>query len=163
VRVALVLAVALVAVGSVAAAAGLIPDDVKQGLGLAGDAVPAMTPDLDKAAMQASATNPDGGTVELWTAPNSGGGTCAYLRHLDPHGRPADARGVGCEAPVDGGSATAGFSQHEGAVGGSIVLGYLGNVHLEWGDGEPVTLYGKAPAGTVEVAVTQADGTATTA
>ena len=34
---------------------------------------------------------------------------------------------------------------------------------LEWADGEPVALYGKAPQGATEVAVTHANGTVTTA
>src|SRR5262249_1576641 len=79
VRVALGLAAALVAVGSVAAAAGLIPDDVRQSLGLASDVDPALAPNVDEAVQRASAASPDGGTVELWTAPTNGGGTCAYL------------------------------------------------------------------------------------
>ena len=97
VRVAAVFAVALVAVGSVAAAAGLIPDDVRQGLGLAGDFEPSLAPNTDNAVKRATAANPDGGTVELWTAPTSGGGSCGYLRHLDASGAPTDARGVTCE------------------------------------------------------------------
>ena len=44
IRVALVFAAALVAVGSVAAAAGLIPDDVRESLGLASSFEPALAP-----------------------------------------------------------------------------------------------------------------------
>jgi hypothetical protein len=35
--------------------------------------------------------------------------------------------------------------------------------HLEWSGGGPVTLYGKAPEGATEVALTRADGTVATA
>jgi hypothetical protein len=171
VRVAVVCAAALVVVGSVAAAAGLIPDDVRQSLGLAGDFDPAFSAQTDQAVKRASAVNPAGGTVELWTAPTESGGACAYLRHLDADGTPTDDRGVSCVAPLDGGARMGGFSQSSapgaggvGTAGGGAMFASDGtSVHTEWGDGRPVTLYGKAPAGTAEIAVTAADGSVTTA
>lgn len=168
VRVALVLAAALVAVGSVAAAAGLIPDDVRQGLGLASDMDPVLAPNVDEAVKRASAATPDGGTIELWTAPTNGGGTCAYLRHLDANGNPADKRGVACQAALAGGDRVIGSAtQSGGSGGGTTMMGAGGaggmSYHLEWSSGGPVTLYGKAPEGATEVALTQANGAVTTA
>jgi hypothetical protein len=173
VRVALVFATALVAVGSVAAAAGLIPDDVQQSLGLAGGVDPAFTAQTDQAVQRASAASPDGGTIELWTAPTESGGTCAYLRHLGADGTPTDDRGVACETPVDGGARIGGFSETRVAgtggaamhgAGGGAMFGAGGtSVHAEWGEGRPTTLYGKAGAGATAVAVTTADGSVTTA
>jgi hypothetical protein len=170
VRVGLVLAAALVVVGSVAAASGLIPDDVRQSLGLANDIDPVLAPNADAAVKRASAATSDGGTVELWTAPTNGGGTCAYLRHLDPSGAPADDRGVACEASLANGgmigSATRSSGSDSGVsttIIGSNLPGIRISYHLETGAGRPVTLYGKAPAGASEIAVTDADSTVATA
>jgi hypothetical protein len=168
VRVALVFAAALVAVGSVAAAAGLIPDDVRQSLGLASSIDPVLAPNVDDAVKRASAASPDGGTVELWTAPTNGGGTCAYLRHLDGSGVPADDRGVACQAALADGGAV-GSAMRGGGPGASTVMMSAGgsadgmSYHVEWASGRPVTLYGKAPDGATEVALTHRDGTVTTA
>src|SRR4029079_17262035 len=62
--------------------------------------------------------------------------------------------------------AVKGASQSRGSnAGGSAMFGGLRGAlrgHLEWASGEPVALYGKAPQGAAEVAVTHADGTVTT-
>src|SRR5262249_55577519 len=91
-RVVLAVAVAVVAVVGTAAAAGVIPDDVRQALGLAAAHTPdtSLTPQVDQAVERTSTPTADGGTLELWTAPTTGGGTCAYLRQLDPAGTPTD-------------------------------------------------------------------------
>ena len=123
---------------------------------------------------RASVASPDGGTVELWTAPTEGEGTCAYLRHLDANGAPTDARGVSCEASLGDGEHVAGLSSTRGSrSGGGAVFSSStafaphlkegGTVHLGCGTGEPVTLYGRAPKGAVDVVVFQVDGTVTTA
>ena len=66
----------------------MIPDDVQQALGLAAahGVNAALTPRVDQAVERASAPTVDGGTLELWTARRTVGGTGAYLRHLDAAG-----------------------------------------------------------------------------
>jgi hypothetical protein len=167
VRVAVVCAAALVAVGGVAAATGLIPDDVRQSLGLVSGVDPALAPNADQAVQRASVASPDGGTVELWTAPTSGDGSCAYLRHLDASGTPTDQRSVTCDATFDNGRRGFGFSQSRASrSGGSAMFGGGPDgplsVQVEWASGEPLALYGKAPQDATEVDVTHADGTVTT-
>jgi hypothetical protein len=171
-RVALAAAIVAVAAVGVAGAAALgVPVDVTQALGLAGHGNPALAPAVDQAVKRATSSTPDGGTVELWTAPTAGGGTCAYLRRLDASGTPLDPRGVTCQnVGSDGsvvGEASGGGPGTSQTNGGSIqmndVLGGGGlDLHLQSRTGEPVMLYGKAPAGAAEVAVTLADGTTTT-
>ena len=169
VRVALVLATALVAVAGVAAATGLIPDDVRQSLGLASNFDSALAPKTDDAVKRATAANPDGGTVELWTAPTNGGGDCAYLRHLDASGTPTDARRVTCGVSLGDGRRVEGISQsvggHNGGGGSVSVGGAQGGLTalMDWSAGDPLTVYGQAPAGATEVAVEHADGTVTKA
>ena len=80
-RILLGIAVALVTAVGTAGASGMIPADVQQALGLAaaGHTDAALTPQIDQAVERASAPTADGGTVQLWTAPTNGGGTCAYV------------------------------------------------------------------------------------
>ena len=78
-RILLGIAVALVTAVGAAGATGIIPDDVQQALGLAAAHTPdaSLTPQIDQAVERTSAPTADGGTLELWTAPTTGGGTCA--------------------------------------------------------------------------------------
>src|SRR5579862_2698392 len=68
-RALLVVAVALLAAAGTAGAAGIIPDDVQQALGLAAVHTPdaALTPQIDQAVERTSAPTAGGGTLELWT------------------------------------------------------------------------------------------------
>jgi hypothetical protein len=76
-----------------AEATGMIPDDVQQALRLAAAHRPdaSLTPEIDHAVERTSAATADGGTLEVWTAPTTGGGACAYLRRLDAAGAPTDS------------------------------------------------------------------------
>ena len=104
-RILLGIAIALVAAVGTAGASGMIPADVQQALGLAAadhtDA--ALTPQIDQAVERASAPTADGGTVQLWTAPTNGGGTCAYVRQLDAAGAPTDSGPISCAVSIAGG------------------------------------------------------------
>jgi hypothetical protein len=103
-RVALAVAIAVVTIVGTAAAAGVIPDDVRQALGLASAGTPdaSLTPQIDQAVERTSTPTADGGTLELWTAPTTGGGTCAYLRQLDATGVPTDPGPVSCAVSIAG-------------------------------------------------------------
>jgi hypothetical protein len=163
--------VAAVVVGVAGAAALGVPDDVTQALGLADNSDPALAPDVADAVMRATSTTPDGGTAELWTAPTQGGGTCAYVRLLDAGGAPVHPGAVTCQnVATDGtvvhrtthvGGATSGFSAGM-TVRGSAAHGGL-DLHLQWTEGDPLTLFGQAPVGATQVFVTLDDGTTATA
>lgn len=149
-RVAAILAVSLLGAGGIASAAGLIPDDVRSTFdsvngGPNGDAARA-----DDARLRASMPATGGGTVQLWSAPTTGGGECGYLRHLGPDDKPdADrsAAGVGCATPADGSSKPATGTRLDALVDG--------------GDSQSgATIYGRAPAGATAVVIELADGTA---
>ena len=75
-----------------ATAAGIVPGDVQQALGLAAAHTPRArrAPRVAEAVERASAATAGDGTLELWTAPTTGGGTCAYLRRLDAASTPTD-------------------------------------------------------------------------
>lgn len=104
-RILLGVALALVTAVGTAGAAGIIPDDVQQALGLAAAHGPdaSLAPQIDQAVERTSASTADGGTLELWTAPTTGGGTCAYLRQLDAAGAPTDSGPISCAASIAGG------------------------------------------------------------
>jgi hypothetical protein len=168
-RVALAAAIVAVAAVAVAGAAALgVPDDVTQTLGLAGHNDPALAPAVDQAVKRATAPAPDGGTVELWTAPTAGGGTCADVRRLDASGAPLDPRGVTCQNVSAGGGTVVGQTAGTGGAGHgadlNIVSGGGGGLelHVQSSPGGPVTLFGQAPSGAAHVVVTLADGTTTT-
>ena len=102
-----------------AGATGMIPDDVQQALGLAAahGPDPSLTPQVDQAVERTSAPTADGGTLELWTAPTTGGGTCAYLRRLDAAGAPTDPGPISCAVSIAGG----------GAMGETTMTGQAGS------------------------------------
>jgi hypothetical protein len=85
-RILLGIALALVTAVGTAGVAGIVPDDVQQALGLAAahgqDA--SLTPQIDQAVERTSAPTADGGTLELWTAPTTGGGTSRGRRERAP-------------------------------------------------------------------------------
>lgn len=168
-RVMLAFAVALVAVGGAAAAAGLIPDDVQRTLGLAGAGDPAFAPNVDEATKRASTTAADGSVVELWTAPTRGGGTCAYLRHLTASGTPSDGAAVTCQNTAANG-ATLGRVTGAGAngqsTGGTMTIGGTGgelSAQLQQDAGRGSVAYGKAPHAARSVIVTDGAGKHTVA
>jgi hypothetical protein len=103
-RVALAVSLAVVTVVGTAAAAGVIPDDVRRALGFASAGTPdtSLTPQIDQAVERTSTPTADGGTLQLWTAPTTGGGTCAYLRRLDAAGAPTDPGPVSCAVSIAG-------------------------------------------------------------
>jgi hypothetical protein len=171
-RVAVAAAVVAAVVVGVAGAAVLgVPDDVTRALGLAGNGDPALVPDAADAVMRATSATPDGGTAELWTAPTSGGGACAYVRLLDVGGAPVHPGAVTCQNVGSDGTVVAETTHPGGpasgfsaglAVGGNGAGGGL-DLHLQWTEGDPLTLFGQAPAGATEVVVTLDDGTTATA
>ena len=145
------------AVVGTAGATGMIPDDVQQALGLAAahGADASLTPQIDQAVERTSAPTADGGTLELWTAPTTGGGTCAYLRQLDAAGAPADSGPISCAVSIAGGgrmgemTMTGQPGSH--AAGRTMTIGDL------FGDGRlsaqiqvdasgAATLFGQAPS-----------------
>lgn len=62
--------------GAVAAAAGILPDGVRDRFGLTADNDQGMRADPDAAELQATYTSPDGTYFELWFAPTDGDGGC---------------------------------------------------------------------------------------
>ena len=162
------IAIALVAAVGTASATGMIPDDVQQALGLAaarGENA-ALTPRVDQAVERASAPTADGGTLELWTAPTKGGGTCAYLRQLDAAGAPADSGPISCVVSLAGGgimgsamgaqpaSHQAGTSM---TIGGPLGDGHL-SAQLEVDANGAGTLFGQVPGDVAKVEVVDAAG-----
>lgn len=151
-RLAAALAFALLGAGGAASAAGLIPDDVRQALGIAGDAnTPGLRVEAGKAQLRTSAPTADGGTVELWTAPTEGGGQCSYLRHLPAGGGSGggDAKaapGIGCST-APGANASA-----QPPRGAEI------EVRSE-SSAAGSALYGKVPAAAAKLVVTFDDRT----
>ena len=168
-RVVLAFAVALVAAGGAAGAAGLIPDDVQRTLGLTAGGDPAFEANPSEATQRGSTTAADGTVVELWTAPTKGGGTCAYLRHLDAAGKPADGAPVTCQITTAEG-ATKGQARGSGVAGPStgvsLSIGGSGgslNTDMQEQAAGGVVAYGEAPKGTARVIFTDDAGIATTA
>ncbi|MEW6583763.1 MAG: hypothetical protein AB1416_13485 [Actinomycetota bacterium] len=167
-RLVVAVAVAVAAIGGVAGAAGLIPDDVQRTLGLTGDHDPTLAAKVDEAVKRVSAAAPGGGTVEVWTAPTTGGGTCAYLRHLAADGTPRDPGGVGCQNPARDGKVTGevtGAGRDGGAALTMMAEGPDGpmSVQMEWGADDPLTVYGHVAPGAARVVVTREDGSTVTA
>ena len=163
-RVVLAFAVALVAAGGAAGAAGLIPDDVQRTLGLTAGGDPAFEANPSEATKRGSTTAADGTVVELWTAPTKGGGTCAYLRHLDAAGKPADGAPVTCQITT-GEGATKGQVRGSGvagpSTGASLSIGGSGgslNTDMQEQAAGGVVAYGEAPKGTARVIFTDDAG-----
>jgi hypothetical protein len=160
-------ALAVVTAVGTAGATGLIPDDVQQALGLAaaGHTDAALAPQVDQAVERASAPTADGGTVQLWTAPTNGGGTCAYVRELDAAGAPTDSGPISCAVSLAGGgrmgSEMSGQpGSHRGgstmSVGGPLGDGRL-SAQVEVDSSGAGTLFGQAP-GAASVAVVDSAG-----
>jgi hypothetical protein len=169
-RVVLAVAIAVVAVVGTAAAAGVIPDDVRQALDLAAADTPAtsLTPQIDQAVERTSTPTADGGTLELWTAPTTGGGTCAYLRQLDASGAPTDPGPVSCAVSIAGsgrmgqmtmtgvaGSRAAGSTQ---TLGELFASGRL-SAQIQVDASGAATLFGMAPNEVAGVQVVDSGGT----
>ena len=166
-RIALGVALALVAAVGTAGASGIIPGDVQQALGLAAthsvDA--SLTPQIDQAVERASAPAADGGTVQLWTAPTTGGGTCAYVRRLDAAGAPADSGPISCAVSLAGGGrlgetmgqARAQASGSTMSIGGPLGDGAL-DAQVETDGSGAATLFGQAPGAVGKVEVVDAAG-----
>jgi hypothetical protein len=164
-RILLGVAVALVAAVGTAGASGIIPDDVQQALGLAAahNVNASLTPQIDQAVERASASTADGGTVQLWTAPTNGGGTCAYVRHLDAAGAPTDSGPISCAVSLSGGgrmgevvgragSRSSGtMMSSEGSVGGASMSTQVDGTGA-------ATLFGQAPGDVAKVEVVDSAG-----
>jgi hypothetical protein len=169
-RIALGIAVLVLAAAGTAGATGIIPEDVQQALGLVSAHTPdaALAPEIDQAVEQTSAPAAGGGTIELWTAPTTGGGTCAYLRHLDASGTPTDSGPISCVVSIAGGGRTGesmGVSASPGretqpgvtVVAGRGALGDGGSAQFE-SDSTGATVFGQAPSGAAAVEVVDASG-----
>ena len=159
-RIGLALACGLVAVGGAAAGAGLIPDDVKEALGLARELAPGtLTPDLDRAVKRAETRTDAGGTIELWTAPTNGGGSCTYLRRVGADGSPGDRGPVGCVSLDRGFAVSMGKSSTR--PGGSVsVSGAVGSLTLQ-AQTEPdgqTTVYGQTDETVAQVVALDDEG-----
>ena len=168
-RILLGIAVALVAVVGTAAAAGVVPNDVQQALGLAARHSPdaALTPEVDQAVERTSAPTADGGTLELWTAPTTGGGTCAYLRRLDASGAPADPGPISCAVSIadDGrmSEMTMTGQAQSSSAGRTITLGALFgdgrlSAQLQVAASGAATLFGQSPSEVANVEVVDSSG-----
>ena len=172
-RIVLAFAVALVAVGGAAGAAGLIPDDVQRALGLADRGDPALAPNVGEATRRTSTAAGDGGLIELWTAPTKGGGTCAYLRHLDAAGKPADGGAVTCRNVVGGGLVMGSVTAIAGggsspANGAAVTIGGGGDdspldVQIQQDTHGGIVAYGRAPADAARLVITDEAGIRRTA
>ena len=168
-RILLGIAIALVTAVGTAGATGIIPDDVQQALGLVAAHSPdaALTPQVDQAVERTSTPTADGGTLELWTAPTTGGGSCAYLRRLDASGTPADSGPISCAVTIAGGGrigetriGQAGSPQASEtmAIGGSLGDGHL-SAQIEVDATGAATLFGQAPGSVATVEVVDSAGT----
>jgi hypothetical protein len=154
-RVVVAIAIVVLTVVGTAAAAGLIPDDVRQALGLAAAHTPdtSLIPQIDQAVVRTSTPTADGGTLELWTAPTSGGGTCAYLRQLDAAGAPTDPGPISCAVSIaDGrlGEITVTGQAGSHAAGRTMTLGDLFgggrlSAQIQVDASGAATLFGLAP------------------
>jgi hypothetical protein len=168
-RVALGVAVAVVAVVGTAAAAGIIPDDVRHALGLAAAHTPdtSLTPQIDEAVERTSTPTADGGTLELWTAPTTGGGTCAYLRHLDASSAPTDPGPISCAVSIVGGGRPGAMTMTEPAgshaAGKTMTMGDLFDggrlsAQIQVAADGAATLLGLAPNNVANVEVVDSAG-----
>jgi hypothetical protein len=168
-RVVLAVAIALVAVVGTAAAAGMIPDDVQRALGLAAAQTPdaSLTPQIDQAVERTSTPTVDGGTLELWTAPTAGGGTCAYLRQLDAAGAPTDPGTISCALSIAGSGRTAEMTM-SGEAGshaadrtmtlGDLFGGGRLSAQIQVDASGAATLFGLAPNNVANVEVVDSAG-----
>jgi hypothetical protein len=167
-RVVLAVAIAVVTIVGTAAAAGVIPDDVRQALGLAAAHTPdaSLTPQVDQAVERTSTPTADGGTLELWTAPTTGGGTSAYLRRLDAAGAPTDPGPISCAVSIAGGrmgETTMNGLAGSQAAGRTMTLGYLFadgrlSAQIQVDAGGAATLFGLAPSGVANVEIVDSAG-----
>jgi hypothetical protein len=166
-RIVLGIALALVTAVGTAGATGMIPDDVQQALGLAAAHSPdaSLTPQIDQAVERTSAPTADGGTLELWTAPTTGGGTCAYLRQLDASGAPTDSGPISCAVSIAGGGRMGemfGLSASPRPGKGMTISGRLGDgqvsAQLEVDATGAATLFGQASGGVADVEVVDSAG-----
>jgi hypothetical protein len=163
------IAIALGAVVGTAGAAGMIPDDVQQALGLAAANTPdaSLTPQTDQAIERTSAPTADGGTLQLWTAPTTGGGTCAYLRQLDAAGAPANAGPITCAVSLAGsgrvGEMTMTGQPGTHAAGRTMTIGDLFgderlSAQIQVDASGAATLFGQAPTGVANLEVVEPAG-----
>jgi hypothetical protein len=160
------IALALVVAVGTAGATGLVPDDVQQALGLAAAHSPdvALTPQIDQAVEQTSAPTVDGGTLELWTAPTTAGGSCAYLRRLDATGAPTDSGPISCAVSIAGGGRMGEAMGRAGSRPGgtTMSIGGLqsggGRVQIQV-DASGATMFGQAPGSVAKVEVVDSAGT----
>jgi hypothetical protein len=165
------IAIALVAAVGTAGATGMIPVDVQQALGLAAarDGNASLTPRVDEAVERASVPTAAGGTLELWTAPTNGDGTCAYLRALDAAGAPTDSGPISCAARIAGGGRMGAVSGRAGSPSGGMTMsigGPLGNgslsAQLEVDARGAGTLFGQVAGSVAKVEVVDAAGSVLT-
>jgi hypothetical protein len=166
-RILLGIAIALVTAVGAAGATGIVPDDVQQALGLAAAHSPdaALTPQIDQAVERTSAPTADGGTLELWTAPTTGGGTCAYLRQLDATGAPSDSGPISCAVSIAGGGRMGemfGSSASPRAGSGMTINGRLGDgqvsAQMEIDATGAATIFGQAPSSVANVEIVDSAG-----
>jgi hypothetical protein len=159
-------AIALVTAVGTAGATGLIPTDVQQALGFAAahDSNGLLAPEVDHAVERASTATAGGGTLELWTAPTNGGGSCAYLRALDAGGAPTDSGPISCAVSIDGGrmgEMSGGAGSRSGGmtmtIGGPLGTGNLSAQLAVDGRGAG-TLFGQAPGSVATIEVVDAAG-----
>jgi hypothetical protein len=167
-RVMLAIGIAVVTVAGTAAAAGMIPDDVQQALGLAAAHTPdtSLSPEIDQAVERTSTPTAGGGTLELWTAPTSGGGTCAYLRQLDAAGAPTDSGPISCAVSIAGGRSgemtMTGQAGSHGA-GSTMTMGNLFDggrlsAQIQVDASGAATLFGLAPNEVAKMEVVDSNG-----
>jgi hypothetical protein len=102
-----------------------------------------MAPETDKAKMLFSGTTPDGLRLEYWEAPNPSGGTCDYVRVLNPEGKPTR----------DGGWSQCSRGAENKVQPPALWSDVDDGVLSDW-----VAVYGRAPEGAVSVKITWQGG-----
>lgn len=162
---------ALVVAGGATAASIIVPDDVKENLGitivgtpLAGEDAGAteLSVDGEKAVRRASGSAAGGGTVELWSAPNREGGTCEIIRRLAASGEPAAPGVVRCGTSIGDENVAIGRTDGPSIIQAGTLTSPDGlDARVEAVEGGRSTVYGTAPAGARQVAAVSADGTRT--
>ena len=142
----MVLAVAAtlaVAGGAAAGISRLIPDDVSRVLTEQTPDAGGFAPLVDQAVQRAAAPTADGGTVQVWSAPTRGGGTCAFLRYTAASGT-TGAGPVACQVPLSGGTPDLDLGMDMTASGLLTVFGHVppsaARVRIDRSAGKPVVV-----------------------
>lgn len=130
----LVVAGAVVIGTTGAAALGVVPGPVRDAFDTFRGHSDAYVLDPDEAELVRSAAGEDGRTVEYWIAPIDGGGTCEYVRYVEPDG-----------THQDGWSACSPDGNQLSLMPGLFVVAAP--------SGDDQSIAGRAPEGTVTVRV----------